>query len=154
MADTDDFLRRFNLPGAPQPLERPPRPGPELGVVEIGLPKTVDTGLFARYIPFNDKREIIARRGTATGHHYGFEQSHRPVNVSGREYEVVMYRNVLSPPPRVPAQPLLDDPEDSYHPVYEVLYLPGVEVMFQRSPASRGFSDAEIEHVLKAIRVT
>ena len=129
-------------------------PGPELGTVKIDLPSSVDTGTFARYIPFNDKREIIVRRGPATGHHYGLIQNNRGVTISGREHQLVTYRNTLSPPVRRPGEPLLNDAEDSSHPVYDVLYLPDVEVMIQRSPASRGFTENEVAQILKAIHIT
>jgi len=134
--------------------DRLPRPGPEFGTVEIALPCTKDTGTFARYVPFDDKREVIVRRGTAAGFNYGMERGHRRVSLDGREYEIVTYMAILSPPVHVPGRPLLNDPEDSYHPEYDVLYVPGTEVMMQRRPASGGFNDAEGEQILKAIRLS
>ena len=67
--------RRARTCTSKSPL-RLPRPDPESGTVEIDMPKTEDTGLFARYIPFGDKRVLIVRRGTAVGHHYGLLQGH------------------------------------------------------------------------------
>ena len=33
----------------------------------IALMKTADTGTFARYVPFDDQREVIVRRGRELG---------------------------------------------------------------------------------------
>ena len=49
----------------------------------IELKKTADTGTFARYVPFDDQREVLVRRGKELGFQYGLEQSRRMVRVKG-----------------------------------------------------------------------
>jgi len=118
----------------------------------IELPKTADTGSFARYVPFGDTREVIVRRSSELGFPYGFVLSRRMVKVAGGEFELVKYRNLLSPPPLVPGQePLSAEAAKHYAPVVEVLFLPDAEVLIPREPD--GFTDAEVAKILAAISV-
>jgi hypothetical protein len=118
----------------------------------IELPKTANTGSFARYVPFGDRREVIVRRGKEPGFRYGFEQGRRMVRVQGGEFALVTYQDLLSPPPLVPGQePLSAEAAKQYEPVFEVLYLPDAEVLIPREPS--GFTDAEVERILDAIFV-
>ena len=122
--------------------------------VEIAFPSTVDSGKFARYTPFGDGRELIVRRGASTGFHYGFEKVQRRVKLQGGEFDLITYESILSPPVLMPGQAVIPDTEDSYRPVYDVLYLPEVEVMIPRRPVKRGFTDAEVGKILSGIRVS
>lgn len=118
----------------------------------IELPKTANTGSFARYVPFGDRREVIVRRGKELGVRYGFEQGRRMVQIQGGEFALVTYQNLLSPPPLVPGQePLSAEAAKQYEPVFEVLFLPDAEVLIPREPS--GFTDAEVERILGAISV-
>lgn len=140
-----------------QDFATPPQSGPRKVLsapgttVSIDLPKIADTGVFARYVPFGDKREVIVRRGTELGHHYGFEKATRRVRISGTEYEVVTYEGILSPPPLRPGQAPNPEADELYHPTYDVLYLPGVEAMIPRRP--KGFVDSEVQKILQSIHV-
>ena len=122
--------------------------------VEIAFPSTADSGKFARYAPFGDGREMIVRRGASTGYHYGFEKVKRRVKLEGGEFDLVTYESLLSPPALIPGQAVIPDAGDNYGPVYDVLYLPEVEVMIPRRPVKRGFTDAEVGQILKGIRVS
>ena len=130
--------------------EKPVVPLAQSGTVAISLPSTLDTG---RYVPFGDGREVIVRRGTETGFHYGFEQGRRRVKVQGGEFDLVTYETMLSPPVLMAGQSPAGDAEGAYHPVSDVLYVPGVEVMIPRRPVRRGFTDDEVGRILAAIRV-
>jgi hypothetical protein len=118
----------------------------------IDLPKTVDTGSFARYVPFGDGREVIVRRGEERGFHYGLELGRKRVTLDGGAFELVRFQGLLSPPPLLSgrASPLPQSME-VYRPVAEVLFLPDAEVLMRRAPG--GFSDAEVESILDAISV-
>ena len=71
----------------------------------IALMKTADTGTFARYVPFDDQREVIVRRGRELGFQYGFELSRRRVKVKGGGFALVKCQAILSPPPMRAGQP-------------------------------------------------
>ncbi len=140
-------------PHHPSPIApRHREPVTPRGTVEISLPSTVDTGKFARYVPFGDGREVIVRRGAETGFHYGFEQERRRVRLEGGDFDLVTFENVLSPPVLIPGQGQAG--AGDYHPVKDVLYLPGTEVMIPRRPLRRGFTDDEVARILEAIRVS
>ena len=118
----------------------------------IGLPKSADTGSFARYVPFDDRRQVIVRRGKELGFRYGLELGRRKVKVEGGEFELVKYQDLLHPPPRFPGQqPLSAEEAKRYKPVFEVLFLPDAEVLIPREP--NGFTDAEVATILAAISV-
>ncbi|MEW5740015.1 MAG: hypothetical protein AB1938_13870 [Myxococcota bacterium] len=118
----------------------------------IALKKTADTGTFARYVPFDDGREVVVRRGKELGFHYGLEQGRRKVKVRGGEFELVKFMAVLSPPPLAPGKkPLSPEAAKRYQPVSEVLFLPDAEVAIRREPD--GFSEAEVAKILAAISV-
>ena len=72
--------------------------------------------------------------------------------VSGREYDFITYEGILSPPPHQPGQPFHPEADAWYHPTYDVLYLPGTEVMIPRKP--RGFSEGEVQRILQSMSVT
>lgn len=117
---------------------------------KLNLKCTADTGSFARYVPFDDGREVIVRRGKELGFNYGLEKSKRTVKVKGTEFKLVRYMQLLSPPPLRPGQkPLGPEAAKNYEPESEVLRLPDAEVLMRREP--RGFSDAEVEKILAAI---
>ena len=119
----------------------------------IDLPKTADTGSFARYVPFDDGREVIVRRGGPSGVHYGLEMGRRRVTLEGGEFDLVRFQDILSPPPLPPGGvPMSPQAAEAYKPVAEVLFLPDAEVLIRRSP--RGFSDAEVGAILDAISVS
>jgi hypothetical protein len=119
----------------------------------IALKKTADTGTFARYVPFDDAREVIVRRGKELGFQYGIELSHRKVKVRGGEFEVVRYQAILSPPPMKAGQkPMSEKAAANYQPISDVLVLPDAEVLIRREPD--GFSDAEVERILAAISLS
>ena len=103
----------------------PPKAPTTPGSVDIALPKTVDTGQFARYVPFGDKREVIVRRGAALGHRYGRLLKNRRLTVSGAEYDFATYQDILSPPPHQPGQPL--------HPEADELWQQSDNVPFEQS---------------------
>lgn len=146
------MLRRGGKPVVPfMAPPCPPRPLAQTGAVEIALPSTVDTGNFARFVPFGDGREVIVRRGRETGFHYGFEQSRRRVKLVGGEFDLIKYEGMISPPIMMAGQSPGGD--DDYHPVSDVLYVPGVEALIPRRPVRRGFTDDEVERILAAIRV-
>ena len=118
----------------------------------IALKCSADTGTFARYIPFGDRREVIVRRGSELGFNYGLEQSRRMVRVKGYQFPLVRTMALLSPPPMGPRQgPLSAKAAKNYQPESEVLYLPDAEVLIRREP--NGFSSAEVAKILAAISV-
>lgn len=118
----------------------------------IDLKCTADTGTFARYVPFGDKREVIVRRGKEMGFNYGLEQSSRTVVIGGHKFRVVRSMAMLSPPPMHPGQkPMSAKAAKAYQPESEVLYLPDAEVLIRREPD--GFSKEEVEKILAAITV-
>ena len=118
----------------------------------IALPKTADTGSFARYVPFADGREVIVRRGRERGFRYGLALSRRKVTLGDGAFEVVTYQALLSPPPLLPGhQPLSAAAARRYGPVIEVLFLPDAEVLIPRAPD--GFTDAEVGKILDAVSV-
>ena len=118
----------------------------------IALKKTADTGTFARYVPFEDQREVIVRRGKELGARYGGELGRRTVKVKGGEFPMVRYQAILSPPPMKPGgTPMSAEAAKRYKPISEVLVLPDAEVLIRRDPD--GFSDAEVETILAAISV-
>jgi hypothetical protein len=118
----------------------------------IELKKTADTGTFARYVPFDDQREVIVRRGKELGFQYGAELSRRTVKVKGGEFALVKYQAILSPPPMRPGQqPMSAEAAKNYKPISDVLVLPDAEVLIRREPG--GFTDAELEKILAAITV-
>ena len=63
--------------------------------VVIDMPATVDTGSFARYVPFGDKREVIVRRGAELGRSHGLPKGTRRVVVSALEFDRVTYQTVV-----------------------------------------------------------
>lgn len=102
---------------------------------------------FERYVPFGDRREVILRRGRELGASYGFEIGRRTVTVGGRELELVRYRELLSPPPLQPGQPLMTPAQAAhYTPESEVYRAPGLEVLLRRTPD--GFTDEEVVEIL------
>lgn len=118
----------------------------------IDLKCTADTGTFARYIPFGDRREVIVRRGKELGFNYGLEQSRRMVKVKGYQFPLVRTIALISPPPmRQGQEPMSSKAAKNYKPESEVLYLPDAEVLIRREPS--GFSNAEVEKILAAISV-
>ena len=118
----------------------------------IELKKTADTGTFARYVPFDDQREVIVRRGKELGFQYGLEQSRRTVKVKGGQFALVKYQAMLSPPPMKPGgKPMSAEAAKNYTPVSDVLMLPDAEVLIRRDP--HGFTDAELEKILASISV-
>jgi hypothetical protein len=159
------LLRRLGIPRPPVPPPPPRPPGPPLGpeppipgtasngppaISRIALPSTVDTGVFARYVPFGDNREVIVRRGSQMGYRYGIESGRRIVTLHGRELWVVRSTAILSPPVLRPGERVMSAAAaKQYSPESEVLYLPDAEVLIRREP--NGFSDAEVAKILAAI---
>lgn len=119
----------------------------------IALKKTADTGTFARYTPFEDRREVIVRRGRELGASYGGELGRRTVKVKGGAVPLVKYQAILSPPPLKPGgKPMSAEAAKHYKPISEVLVLPDAEVLIRRDPD--GFTDAEVDTILAAISVS
>lgn len=118
----------------------------------IELKKTADTGTFARYLPFDDGREVIVRRGKELGFQYGIPQGRRKVKVKGGEFECVKFMAIISPPAMRPGdKPMSEEAAKNFKPLSEVVFLPDAEVLIRREP--KGFSDAEVEKILAAISV-
>lgn len=141
-----------DLPAASRTGARP-RPSGRLAST-ITLRAAVDTGTFARYLPF-DAREVTVRRGGEMGFHYGLELSRRRVRLDGGTFDLVRYRQILSPPISRPGEPPMSaDAAQRYAPEGEVLYLPDAEVYIPRVPLRPdGFTDAEVQRILAAISV-
>jgi hypothetical protein len=133
-----------------QPQAKPSKPMPTHS--RIALKCTADTGTFARYVPFDDKREVIVRRGSELGFQYGEELSRKMVKIKGHSFPLVRTQASLSPPPLGPGhKPLSKEAAKRYEPESDVLYLPDAEVLIARQPD--GFSPAEVEKILAAISV-
>lgn len=121
------------------PAERRPQ-GRGRSVV-VSLPKTDDTGTFARYT-LDERREAIVRRGAEAGFNYGTEQSRRAVSIGGVSYQVVRYAyRVMAPPPPRGAPPV--DPAQL---AVDVLFIEGIAISV---PAEAGL----MERVIAAVRV-
>ena len=120
----------------------------------VSLRKTVDTGTFARYQPFDDPREVIVRRGKELGFDYGLELSRRTVKVRGGEFLMVRRQTFLSPPPAVEPWRKPPPPQKTaanLKPISDLLMLPDAEVLIRREPD--GFTDEEVATILAAISV-
>jgi hypothetical protein len=116
----------------------------------IRFEKTTDAGTFSRYVPFNDGRELIVRRGGEMGFSYGLELSRRMVEVDGRPLPLVRFRAILSPPPLMPGASRMNaEAAERYRPVFDVLFLADAEMLMHRQPD--GFSDEQVETVLRGI---
>jgi len=119
---------------------------------QFHMVKTTDTGTFVRYVPFDDERVVVVRRGHEMGHSHGLEKSRRFVTVSGRELPLVRFRAILSPPPLHAGASLSEEAARRYQPESEVLFLPDAEVVLRREPD--GFSDREVEVILGKISLS
>jgi hypothetical protein len=96
---------------------------------------------------------VVVRRGKELGFRYGSEVSRRQVEVDGHPFWMVRFRRLLSPPAHRPgAPPLPPAALASYSHESEVLMLQDAEVLVRRTP--EGFSDDEVEWILRTIRIT
>lgn len=77
--------------------------------------------------------------------------SSRTVQVSGRSYELVRIRSILSPPPLDPRRPQKVDPA-TYMPESEVLTIGTTEIVIPRT-GHGGCPDADVAAILAAITV-
>lgn len=104
---------------------------------QVTLPCSFDNGTFARYKPFADDRQVVARRGREMGFDYGSAKGRRRVAVGENTFELVEYEDVLT----CGAGTIR----------CELLRLPDAELLFPKGVD--GFSDAEIEHILASVKL-
>ncbi|MEO8902856.1 MAG: hypothetical protein ABI488_12530 [Polyangiaceae bacterium] len=113
---------------------------------------TLGDAAFERKDPFGDGRRIFVRRGKELGHRYGMELGRREVQLHAGRFWLIRFRQLLSPPAANPKlKPLSAEALRAYSPETDVLLVPGAEIGIPREPA--GFSDEELEAILRAIQV-
>ena len=116
---------------------------------QIDLPRTARAGDFERYEPFGDGRQVVVRRGERRKETLGVLQGSRSVVVAGRQYDLEIRQQILSPS----FGTTLDERNrETLQPIHENLRLHDVTISIRRSPRDQGFTDDEVEHILGKIR--
>jgi hypothetical protein len=109
----------------------------------------IGTGVFTRWQPYGDGREVIVRRESELGRRSGPPGPRRSITVDGTEVVLETLQQLLSPPPLQPGQaPMSREAAAHYTPTSEIALLPGTELLIRRHPG--GFSDAEVEEIVAA----
>jgi hypothetical protein len=109
----------------------------------------IGTGVFTRWQPYGDGRQVIVRRGSELGKRSGPPGLRRSTSIDGVQVVLETLQQVLSPPPlQAGAQPMSREAAAHYTPTSEIALLPGAELLIRRHPD--GFTEAELIEIVTA----